>query len=116
MNAVAFIPVGLAAIILYTFTLIVAALAIIALIGSILIGTHYTVEGNTLRIACGPFRKKVPLDAIESIEPTRNPLSSPALSLDRLLIRYGPRRIMVSPADKAGFLKAIGQEPGDAGQ
>lgn len=96
--------------------LIVAALAIVALIGSMLIGTHYTIEGNILRIACGPFRKKVPIDAIESVEPTRNPLSSPALSLDRLLIRYGSRRIMVSPADKAGFLKAIGQEPADAGQ
>lgn len=96
--------------------LIMAALAIVALIGSMLIGTHYTVEGNTLRVACGPFRKKVPIDAIESVEPTRDPLSSPALSLDRLLIRYGPRRVMVSPADKAGFLKAIGQEPADAGQ
>ena len=96
--------------------LIVAALAIVALIGSMLIGTHYTVEGDTLRIACGPFRKKVPIDAIESVEPTRNPLSSPALSLDRLLIRYGSRRIMVSPADKAGFLKAVGQELADGGQ
>lgn len=96
--------------------LVVAALAIIALIGSMLIGTHYTVDGNTLRIACGPFRQKVPIDAIESVEPTRNPLSSPALSLDRLLIRYGRRRVMVSPADKAGFLKAIGQEPADGGR
>ena len=94
--------------------LIVAALVIVALLGSMLIGTHYTVDGNTLRIACGPFRWKVPVDAIESVEPTRNPLSSPALSLDRLRIQYGKRRILVSPADKAGFLKAIGQGPADA--
>lgn len=93
--------------------LVIAALAIVALIGSMLIGTHYTVDGNTLRVACGPFRWKVPLDAIESVEPTRNPLSSPALSLDRLRIRYGKRRIMVSPADKAGFMKAIGQDAAD---
>ena len=96
--------------------LVVAALAIVALIGSMLIGTHYTVEGNTLRIACGPFRQKVPIDTIDSVERTRNPLSSPALSLDRLLIRYGKRRVMVSPADQAGFLKAIGQEPADVRQ
>jgi hypothetical protein len=94
--------------------LILAALAIVALLGSMLIGTHYTVDGGTLRIACGPFRWKVPIDAIQSVEATRNPLSSPALSLDRLLIRYGKRRVMVSPADKAGFLKAIGRDPADA--
>jgi len=94
--------------------LIMAALAIVALLGSMLLGTHYTVDGGTLRIACGPFRWKVPIDAIEAVEPTGSPLSSPALSLDRLRIRYGKRRIMVSPADKAGFLKAIGRDPADA--
>ena len=96
--------------------LIIAALVIVGLLGSMLIGTHYTVDGNTLRIRCGPFRWQVPVDAIESVEPTRNPLSSPALSLDRLRIQYGKRRIFVSPADKAGFLKAIGQGPADAGR
>ena len=93
--------------------LVVASLAIVALIGSMLVGTHYTVAGDTLRVACGPFRWKVPIDAIQSVEATRSPLSSPALSLDRLRIHYGKRRIMVSPSDKAGFLKAIGQDPGD---
>jgi len=93
--------------------MIVAALAIVALLGSMLVGTHYTVDGDTLRVACGPFRWKVPIAAIESVEATRNPLSSPALSLDRLRIHYGKRRIMISPADKAGFLKAIGQDPAD---
>lgn len=94
--------------------LVLAALVIVGLLGSMLIDTHYTVDGNTLRIACGPFRWKVPVDAIDSVEPTRNPLSSPALSLDRLRIQYGKRRILVSPADKAGFLRAIGQDPADA--
>ena len=96
--------------------LIIAALVIVGLLGSMLIGTHYTVDGNILRIRCGPFRWQVLVDAIESVEPTRNPLSSPALSLDRLRIQYGKRRIFVSPADKAGFLKAIGQGPADAGR
>ena len=93
--------------------LIVAALAIVALIGSMLIGTHYTVEGNTLRVACGLFRWKIPIDSIDRVEATRSPLSSPALSLDRLRIHYGKRCIMVSPSDRAGFLKAIGQDPED---
>lgn len=94
--------------------LVITALLIVALIGSLLIGTHYTVEGNTLRVVSGPFRWKVPIDQIRSVQPTRSPLSSPALSLDRLRIDYGGRRrIMVSPADKVGFLRAIGQEPND---
>jgi uncharacterized membrane protein YdbT with pleckstrin-like domain len=92
-------------------SIVAAALLIVALIGSLLMRTHYTVAGNTLRIASGPFSWKVPLDQIESVEATRNPLSSPALSLDRLQIRYGNgRRVMVSPADRAGFLRAIDQE------
>ena len=93
--------------------LIATALAIVALIGSMLIGTHYTVTGDTLRVVCGPFRWKVPIDTIESVEATRNPLSSPALSLDRLRIHYGKKRSIVSPSDKAGFLRAIGQDPGN---
>ncbi len=91
--------------------LIITALLIIALIGSLLIGTHYTVDRKILRVASGPFHWKVPIDQIQSVEATRSPLSSPALSLDRIRIRYGKKRqIMVSPADKAGFLRAIGQE------
>jgi len=91
--------------------LVVTALLIVALIGSLLIGTHYTVDGNTLRVVSGPFRWKVPIDQIQSVEATRSPLSSPALSLDRLRICYGTnRQIMVSPADRRGFLRAIGQE------
>ena len=91
--------------------LVLAALALVALIGSCLMRTHYTVHGNELRIVSGPFRWKVPIDQIESVTATRNPLSSPALSLDRVQIQYGSgRKIMISPRDRAGFLKAIGQE------
>lgn len=90
---------------------ILGSLLVIALIVSIMIGTHYTVDRNVLKIVSGPIRVKVPIDLIESVTATKNPLSSPAMSLDRLLIRYGKkRRIMVSPVDQAGFLKAIGHQ------
>lgn len=91
--------------------LIFAGLGVGALIAWLVLSTHYVVEKDSLRIVAGPFRWKVRLDDIHTVEATRNPLSSPALSLDRLKIHYGNgRRIMISPADKAGFLKAIGQE------
>lgn len=72
------------------------------------LSTRYTISSDTLWVKCGPFSWIVPLREIYTIEPTRNPASSPALSLDRLLIRYGDgSEIMVSPADKAGFMAAI---------
>jgi len=73
-----------------------------------LYSVEYTLDATELRIRASFFRWRVPLAAIASIEPTRNPLSSPALSLDRLLIRYGGgKRILISPADQAGFLRAL---------
>jgi len=69
--------------------------------------TAYTFAGADLQVRASFFRWRVPLAAIDSVEPTRNPLSSPACSLDRLLIRYGGKRVMVSPEDKAGFLRAL---------
>ena len=92
-----------------TSVTIFACLAGLALFASVLLGTVYTVDRGTLHVRSGPFRWKVPIDNITAVEATRSPLSSPALSLDRLRIRYDTRRqIIVSPADKAGFLAAIG--------
>jgi len=75
--------------------------------------TDYRVEGDTCHVRCGPFRWKLPLSSIESVRETRNPLSSPALSLDRLEIRCrNGRRLIVSPRDKDGFTRALGVTPG----
>lgn len=91
--------------------LILTAIAVVALMIWLMLGTHYTVDRGILKIVSGPFRWKVTIDRITSVEATKSLLSSPALSLDRIRIRYGKkRRIMVSPADKAGFLKAIGHD------
>lgn len=74
----------------------------------ILMTTDYTLAGGELRVRCGPFRWRVPLHAIRAVEPTRDPLSSPALSLDRLRIDYGRyESIMISPADKERFLSEL---------
>ncbi len=72
-------------------------------------GTYYEVSADTLRIVCGPFRQRISISDITAVEPTRSALSSPALSLDRLRIRHGKiRRVLVSPADKRGFIRALG--------
>lgn len=99
---------------LHAMTAILLTLLFLLLIGSVLFRTYYSVEGNTLRIVCGPFRWKVPIDQITAVERTRNPLSSPALSLDRLKIRYaGKKWIMISPADQRRFMKALGMQISD---
>jgi len=86
---------------------VVTALAI-AVLFSVFTRTHYTVAHGELQVVSGPFRRTIPLAEITSIEPTRNPLSSPALSLDRLKVSYGDKKyVLISPANKAGFLSAI---------
>jgi hypothetical protein len=71
----------------------------------ILTTTSYTLDGETLLVRSGPVTRRVPIADITAIVPTRNPLSSPALSLDRLRIEVrGARPILISPADRAGFL------------
>lgn len=70
--------------------------------------TTYTVDANELLIRSGPFRWRVPLAEIESVAPSRSVLSSPALSLDRLEIRYsGGRSVLVSPVEKDAFTRAV---------
>jgi hypothetical protein len=78
----------------------------------VLYGTRYWIEDGALRIRSGPFAWRIPLGEITGVEPSRNPLSSPACSLDRLLVRTRRGRwpaggVLVSPDDKASFLRAM---------
>jgi hypothetical protein len=74
----------------------------------LLCATSYTFAATDLDVRCGPFSWRVPLREIRAVTPTRNPLSSPALSLDRLRIDFGRMRsIMISPQDKDGFMKEL---------
>lgn len=76
-------------------------------------GTRYVIDRDTLTAYCGPFRFRVPLAQIHRVEPTRSPLSSPALSLDRLKISYGDgKTLLVSPMEKARFRNALGHPGG----
>lgn len=80
----------------------------VLLIVSVVLRTHYTVLDERIRIVSGPFHWTVAISEITDIRESRSVLSSSALSLDRLKISYGHnRRILVSPANKKGFLEAI---------
>ncbi|MDC4305773.1 PH domain-containing protein [Acinetobacter baumannii] len=77
--------------------------------------TYYVVETNILVIKSLIFRWKINIDDITQIEPTHNPLSSPALSLDRLKISYMKNgriaKVIISPKDKEGFLNTLRNNP-----
>jgi membrane protein YdbS with pleckstrin-like domain len=69
--------------------------------------TSYTLTDDELLVRSGPFRWVVPFQKITSVTLTRNPLSSPALSLDRLRIEYAGRWIMISPHDRGAFVEEL---------
>jgi len=98
-------------------SIILAAITIIVSLGLpvwLLISTNYQIDTKSLRIRSGPFSWTIALDEIQSIAPSKSVLSSPALSLDRLEIQYGPgKRILVSPADHEAFIEAVKQAKRD---
>jgi len=87
---------------------LIIMIAVILFIGWIWFGTGYEISDDELKIRCGPFRQRIPLQEIKEIRKTRSPLSAPACSLDRMEIKYGKsKRVMISPVDKDNFIKTI---------
>lgn len=68
---------------------------------------RYTFRNEELTILCGLMKMKVPYRSIQSVEPTRSPISAPAFSLDRLNIKHDKGSVMVSPNDKPAFLSEL---------
>ena len=82
----------------------------------IMLQTYYEFRGEYLLIRCGPFWRKLLIRDIDSVEPTRNPLASMALSLDRIAIKTrSGSGVMISPSDKARFLKELAKKKGPEG-
>ncbi len=74
---------------------------------SLLRSTYYVIENGILVIHSSFLKWRVPIAEITAVQPTRSPLSSPALSLDRLRIEYGKKVVLVSPDDQQRFLEAL---------
>lgn len=88
---------------------------IVLLYAGLIFPMRYSISSDELIVRHGLVRQRMKLMTIQEVRPTKNPLSSPALSLDRLEIVTGPGftgRIMISPADKAGFLKLLAERTG----
>jgi membrane protein YdbS with pleckstrin-like domain len=90
----------------------VSAIITLALVLVVYVGVvwpiAYEVHDRELVVRFGFIRSRVPIDQITRVTPSRNPLASPALSLDRIRVdRRGGGFVLVSPADREGFARAI---------
>ena len=71
--------------------------------------TYYVVGAGVLTVRSGPFRWHIRLEQIHRVSPTRLPMSSPALSLNRLRIDYGKgKSILLSPERREDFRRDLG--------
>ena len=67
----------------------------------------YSLSDDELFVKNGFSTQSIPLNDITHIIPTNSMLSAPALSLDRIEIKYKGGSIVISPKDKEGFYRAI---------
>jgi hypothetical protein len=92
------------------------SLAFLALVYfGLVLPMRYGITDEHIVVRHGLVRQKIPLADITEVSPTRSALSSPALSLDRLDIRFGEgffKHAMISPADKEAFLTELAQRAG----
>lgn len=77
---------------------------IIILIAVLFHYTRYKLEGNQLSV----YWIKIDIQSIRKVYKTNNPISSPALSLDRIEIIYNKfDSILISPKDKKSFVEDL---------
>lgn len=73
-----------------------------------LLETVYQLEEEQLVARTGPFRWCVAYRDIRSVTPKRSVMAGPALSMDRVVIDYGPMRwLVISPRDPEAFMQAL---------
>ena len=76
----------------------------LVLIGILFSKIKYVIDGQILKI----WWIKVEIKSIKRIYRTRNPLSSPALSLDRIAIVYNKYdEVLISPKNKQEFVEEL---------
>ncbi len=80
----------------------------VAILVVLIVPMRYELGPDALIIHNGLLRSRIPYDRITRVEPSRSPLSAPALSLDRLAIHHGTRFAqLISPRDRRRFLAEL---------
>ena len=88
---------------------VVIQLLVMVIAGILFSRTYYIIEGDELLIRLWFFQyPSINIHDIRSVKKSKNPISAPAASLDRLAIRYGKMGFqLISPKDKVGFVRAL---------
>lgn len=88
------------------FIFFIVYVILVGFVAWIWFGTYYVFDEGSLIIRCGPIIEIVPYKKIDSVKKTNNLLSSSALSIDRIEIRYGSV-VLVSPLQQEEFLEEL---------
>ena len=69
---------------------------------------HYTLTDEQLIVQSGVYKQSIKLSAIKGVYPSKNPLSSPALSIHRLKIACDRRYpLLISPQNRERFMTEL---------
>jgi|SRR5215831_15876768 len=72
---------------------------------------YYEISDSYLLVRSGPLKWQIQIKNIDGLVPTRNALSSPAMSLDRLAIKYreqgSNKMLLISPLHKNEFIREL---------
>jgi len=67
----------------------------------------YETTADALVIRAGFTTRRIPYSTITMVRPSSNPRSSIAMSLDRVEIEYGGKKLLIAPADKPAFFEDL---------
>lgn len=84
--------------------------AVVLVLVLLVVPCRYTLKSDHLLIQSGLMRQRIPYDRITRVEPTSNPLSAPALSLQRVKISYDGLFQLVSPVERDRFIEALNHQ------
>lgn len=89
-----------------SFDFLLIELPIIAFIVYLFLETKYRITGTVLNVKAGfLINEDIDIKTIKSIKKTYNPISSPALSINRLAISYEDSGyILISPKKRKKFI------------
>ncbi len=97
-----------------TWILIGTTLFYVAILHIFTYPVYYEVTDKELIIRSGLLQQTIPLSSIDEARPTRNPLSAPAWSLDRLHIGYRKKGkktfTLISPENRNSFMRELVQK------
>jgi len=88
-------------------TLVIIGVFFAVFIFLVVIPCRYTVTNNQIVIRCGLLKKTIEISKIEGLSLSSDMTASPALSLKRVKIDYENSYLLISPNNRAAFIKEI---------